>query len=170
MSTPLNGIRILDLQIGSWSPTPDGSGPAEAVALNFQALWNHRWVVDLVLRLKSPRAVDELIAALQKQRADVWPAAPPAAHAACDEGGDEAREHEAYRYRKLIGRAISGLKTLGPFHYQPGDDPHALDCTLAGRVSRVFGLGMTLAIELCREFGHDPAYQEPHTIEEGEAP
>ena len=86
MSTPLNGIRILNLQVGSWRPTPDGSGPAEAVALNFQALWNRRQVVDMVLRLKSPRAVTELIEALAKQRDEVWPETPPAAHAACEEG------------------------------------------------------------------------------------
>ena len=98
------------------------------------------------------------------------PETPPAAHAACDEGGgDDAARNVADRYRGLVARAIAGLKNLGPFHYEPGDDPHALDCTLAGRVSRVFGLGMTLAIELCREFGQDPAYQEPHTIEEDEA-
>lgn len=85
---------------------------------------------------------------------------PPTAYAAGDEGGDEASRNVADRNRGLVARAIAGLKNLGPFIYRPGDDPHALDCSLAGRVSRVFGVGMTMATALCHEFGHDPHYQQ----------
>jgi hypothetical protein len=47
-----------------WCPTPDGSGAPEAVAVVF----NMRSVGDVVLRLRSRRAVDEMIAALEKHR------------------------------------------------------------------------------------------------------
>lgn len=68
----------------------------------------------------------------------------------------------AERYRELVRRAISGLKRLGQFTYDRSEyqEPHSLDCSLAGRVSRVFCTGMTRAIELCREFGFDPDYRE----------
>ena len=67
---------------------------------------------------------------------------------------------EIDRLENLLSRAISGLKHIGKFRNEHGDDPHPLDCHLAGRVSHVFGTGMTRAIELCREFGHDPEWKE----------
>lgn len=67
---------------------------------------------------------------------------------------------DAIEYRNLVFRAIAGLKHIGKFPHVPGEDPHPLDCTLAGRVSQVFMTGMTRSIELCREFGQDPEYQE----------
>lgn len=67
---------------------------------------------------------------------------------------------EISRLENLLIRAIGGLKHIGNFRYECGEDPHPLDCSLAGRVSHVFGTGMTRAIELCREFGQDPEYQE----------
>lgn len=69
---------------------------------------------------------------------------------------------EIARLRELVSRAIKGLKNLGEFHY-PEDqphEPHSLDCSLAGRVSRVFCTGMTRSCNLCREFGEDPEYWE----------
>ena len=68
----------------------------------------------------------------------------------------------AERYRELVRRAISGLKRLGEFNYDRSEyqETHSLDCSHAGRVSRVFCTGMTRAIELCREFGFDPDYRE----------
>lgn len=61
----------------------------------------------------------------------------------------------------LVARAIRGLMFISEFHYDPsGDgDPHPLDCSLAGRVSFVFGTGMTRAIGLCREHGFDPEWR-----------
>lgn len=63
-------------------------------------------------------------------------------------------------HAELVKRAVTGLKRLGPFHYESGDDPHSLDCTLAGRVSRVFCVGLTRAIEICRFSGQDPNHNE----------
>lgn len=70
------------------------------------------------------------------------------------------RADEIARLHGLVDRAVRGLKFLGEFHYRPGDDPHSLDCSLAGRVSRVFCIGMTRARELCRMFSQDPEWNE----------
>lgn len=59
----------------------------------------------------------------------------------------------------LAFRAVSGLKHIGSFKRTCGEDPHPLDCSLAGRVAHVFGLGMTRAIQLCREAGEDPDWK-----------
>lgn len=70
---------------------------------------------------------------------------------------------EIVRLRNLVERAVKGLKNIGQFHYpksEAGVEPHTLDCSLAGRVSRVFCTGMTRSCELCREFGEDPDYKE----------
>lgn len=66
------------------------------------------------------------------------------------------------RLRKLVERAVVGLKCVGRFHYphDEASEPHTLDCSLAGRVSRVFGTGMTRSCELCREFGQEPDFRE----------
>lgn len=61
----------------------------------------------------------------------------------------------------LINRAVRGLKRCGPFYYRPGDEPHPLDRSLAGRVKHVFLCGMTRAIQICRDAGEDPDYEEP---------
>lgn len=66
-------------------------------------------------------------------------------------------------YAALVRRAVIGLKHIGRFRYEHGDDPHPLDCSLAGRVSHVFGIGMTWACDLCRAAGEDPAF-----VNEGE--
>lgn len=67
---------------------------------------------------------------------------------------------DAERWRKHASSMVSELKHIGPFKRKNGDDPHPLDCTLAGRVSHVFGVGMTSAISLCKEFGQDPEWRE----------
>lgn len=61
-------------------------------------------------------------------------------------------QHCKTPYRDLVWRAVRGLKSIGSF-------PHPLDCTLAGRVAHVFGVGMTRAIEICREWHEDPEYR-----------
>lgn len=66
------------------------------------------------------------------------------------------------KWMNLCRRAVSGLKSVGRFYY-PDDEysePHSLDCSLAGRVSRIFCTGMTRSIELCRLCGEDPDYSE----------
>lgn len=68
----LKGPDIESFTIGSWCPTPDGSGPATAVAISFR-LKNG---IDFVLRLKSPQMVDTAIQGLLRHKRDVWPDAP----------------------------------------------------------------------------------------------
>lgn len=70
--------NVQQIGVASWCPTPDGSGPAEAVALHFAAAGMGEFAV----RLKTARAVDELIAMLERHRNDVWPGAPVAEAAA----------------------------------------------------------------------------------------
>lgn len=71
---PLVGPAVTGYTVASWCPTPDGTGPATAVALVMET----RLPVldaqcDIVLRLKSPRAVDEMVQALLRHKRDVWP-------------------------------------------------------------------------------------------------
>ena len=76
------------------------------------------------------------------------------------------------KYYELVGRAVRGLKRIGRFEYRNecGIEPHPLDCSMAGRVMWVFGIGMTSACKLCEEFGVDPDYRESdeYTQEEKE--
>ena len=55
---------------------------------------------------------------------------------------------------------VANLKHVGRFHYEPGEDPHPLDCCLWGRVAQVVGVGSTTAMAMCRAAGEDPDYQE----------
>jgi len=75
---------------------------------------------------------------------------------------NEELKAENQRLNDLVRRAVRGLKCVGEFHYPltGGVDPHSLDCTLAGRVSRVFMTGMTRSIELCRRYGENPDHCE----------
>lgn len=72
----LEGLRINSYTVGDWCPTPDGSGPAEAVALSLDINLKPDLRCDLVLRLKSPEAVDTLIQSLLRHKRSVWPEAP----------------------------------------------------------------------------------------------
>lgn len=63
----------------------------------------------------------------------------------------------------LVRRAIRGLKRCGPFHYRSDDELNPLDCSLAGRVARVFGVGITSAAKMCQDAGEDPDYREPQS-------
>jgi hypothetical protein len=68
------GLRnIKSYGVASWCPTPDGSGPAEAVVLHLTIGTVEGDDLEIGLRLKSARAVDEMIAALERHRNDVWP-------------------------------------------------------------------------------------------------
>lgn len=73
-------------------------------------------------------------------------------------GAEELIDKPSSRHRDLLYRAVTGLKHIGQFARVCGQDPHPLDCTLAGRVAHVFGVGMTRAIEICREAGQDPEF------------
>lgn len=63
------GATIEGYTVGSWCPSQDGSGLPTAVAFELRV----EGIPPLVMRLKSPSAVDDLIAALIKHRRDVWP-------------------------------------------------------------------------------------------------
>lgn len=67
----LMGPNIKSFTVGSWCPTPDGTGPATAVAIGIELTSGH----DLVLRLKTPKAVDDMIQMLLRHKRDVWPEA-----------------------------------------------------------------------------------------------
>jgi hypothetical protein len=71
---------------------------------------------------------------------------------------------EVERLKSLIGRAIRGLKHVGKFRYEPGDEPHPLDCCLWARVAHVFDIGCTSAHELCCEFGQDPNFRDDKPV------
>lgn len=69
---PLEGRQIQAVEeygVGSWCPTPDGTGPAEAVVLHYRI----EGLGEFGLRLKTPERVNELIAMLERHRNDVWP-------------------------------------------------------------------------------------------------
>lgn len=66
---------IEEYAIGSWCPTPDGSGPPEAVSFMFTVKLgrgSNVTKVPMMLRLRSRRAVMEMIQTLAKHRDDVW--------------------------------------------------------------------------------------------------
>lgn len=69
---PLFGRSVKSFTVGSWCPTPDGSGPAEAVAITIELMTGEQ----LVCRIKSARAVDQTIQMLLRHKRDVWPDAP----------------------------------------------------------------------------------------------
>lgn len=67
-NTQLLGPMVDGFTVGQWCPSTDGGGPATAVAVIF----NLQQVGDVVLRLGSRRAVDEMIAALEEHRDAVF--------------------------------------------------------------------------------------------------
>lgn len=69
MRRPLIGPNIVDFSVGEWCPTPDGTGKPEAVAISIRTERHG----DLVLRLKTPKAVDNLIQMLLRHKRRVWP-------------------------------------------------------------------------------------------------
>lgn len=72
LGTPLVGPNVESYTVGSWCPTPDGTGRPVAVALSLQVRLAGE-LVDLVVRLKSPERVDQMIQALLRHKRDVWP-------------------------------------------------------------------------------------------------
>jgi hypothetical protein len=82
MSEPENFVRtertacppftnITEFGVGSWCPTPDGSGKPEAVVFHFKT--REMEPVEFCLRLKTRKAVDNLIAMLIEHRDHVFP-------------------------------------------------------------------------------------------------
>jgi subtilisin-like proprotein convertase family protein len=67
----LVGASVKSFTVGSWVPNQDSSGMAVAVAISIETE-SHG---DLVLRLKSPKAVDDMVQMLLRHKRDVWPGA-----------------------------------------------------------------------------------------------
>ena len=65
----LKGPMIEDFSIGSWCPTSDGTGTPTAVSITLKV----KDLGDLVIRLKSPERVDEVIQLLRQYKQEVWP-------------------------------------------------------------------------------------------------
>jgi len=64
------GPQIVGYTVGSWCESQDGSGKPIAVAVSIETQFG-----DIVLRLKSPGAVDVMIQSLLRHKRDVWPEA-----------------------------------------------------------------------------------------------
>jgi len=69
------GPKVFGYSVGEWCPSRDGSGPAEAVAIAIETEIAGMQM-DIVLRLKTPERVDELIQLLLRHKRGVWPDSP----------------------------------------------------------------------------------------------
>jgi hypothetical protein len=65
----LIGPKVNGYSVGSWCPTPDGSGKPVAVAISLDV----SGIGDIVVRLKTPDAVDNMVQLLLKYKQEVWP-------------------------------------------------------------------------------------------------
>jgi len=65
----LMGPNIESFTVGSWCPTPDGTGKPEAVAISIKA----SGLGDIVMRIKSPMELDRIVQMLLRHKRDVWP-------------------------------------------------------------------------------------------------
>jgi hypothetical protein len=63
-------FEILEYGVHEWHDLPDGKGPPTQVHFSIRLSGG---MPPLVLRLKSPAAVDELVDALNRHRFNVWP-------------------------------------------------------------------------------------------------
>ena len=72
INLPPELMSIKHYTVASWCPARDGKGPATAVALHL-TLDLDGDEFEIVMRLKTPDAVDTMIAALERHRNDVWP-------------------------------------------------------------------------------------------------
>ena len=70
MSNPLVGPKIEDFSVGAWCPSLDGTGKPTAVAITLKI----KSLGDLVMRIKTPERVDEIIKLLTLYKEEVWPA------------------------------------------------------------------------------------------------
>lgn len=66
------GPTVTGYTVASWCNSPDASTPSVAVAIVMSTTLSGV-PCDIVLRLKSPQRVDEMIQALLRHKRDVWP-------------------------------------------------------------------------------------------------
>jgi hypothetical protein len=71
----LVGPEIAGYTVADWCPDQEAKVPPEAVALILEMRLGGD-AVDIVMRLKSPQAVDTMIQALLRHKRSVWPDAP----------------------------------------------------------------------------------------------
>jgi len=74
-------IRVLNsdgYHVVSWCPTEDGTGKPEAVGVILPIFGKGDEEIKIMLRLKTRRAVNEMIFALERHREDVFPESDPA--------------------------------------------------------------------------------------------
>lgn len=76
MNKPLMGFRVNAFTVGDWCPTPDGSGPAQAVAVSLNVQIEADVDAEFVWKLRTPADVDTLIQSLLRHKRSVWPDAP----------------------------------------------------------------------------------------------
>jgi hypothetical protein len=67
----LSGHNVGGFTVGSWVPNQDSTGQPVAIAIALHTVGHG----DVVLRLKSPKAVDDMIQMLLRHKRDVWPEA-----------------------------------------------------------------------------------------------
>lgn len=90
------------VEVASWCPTPDATGPATQVHLLLRM-----GEATHVIRLKSRAAADSLIAALREHTDYVWPPGGPVeGHAATYKARGEARGYEAWDVRCACGWGV----------------------------------------------------------------
>lgn len=65
---PLMGPNIEAFSVGSWCPTPDGSGKPTAVVISIKVAG----FGDIVMRIKSPMELDRIVQMLLRHKRDVW--------------------------------------------------------------------------------------------------
>lgn len=63
---------VKSFTVGEWCTTPDGSGPPSCVGLSIELESGE----ELVMRIKTPQRVDELIQMLLRHKRSVWPESP----------------------------------------------------------------------------------------------
>lgn len=69
----LIGPNVESFSVGSWCPTPDGTGKPTAVAIVVRTTTAIGTAMDVVVRIKSPMELDRVVQMLLRHKRDVWP-------------------------------------------------------------------------------------------------
>jgi len=66
-------MPLKEYTVGAWCPTPDGSGPPQAVAIEFKPAIPEFEDMSFVFRMRSRKAMNILIEILERYRDEVFP-------------------------------------------------------------------------------------------------